>query len=609
MGRAGAAPVGAGRLMRAYRRLLDDVLVHWPKLTAAGLFAGLLAGMTAAYAWLVKYWLDDALIGGNLTMLVMIGLAIPTVALVKAASSYGQSYLMRYVGSSVVRTLRDRLYGHLLSLPVGYYATQQTGRLISRFTNDINLIQNMVTVGFIDLMQHGFTLIVLLGYVFYLNWRLALLTIVVLPVSYALLVRVLRRVKRLATSVQEHLAGLTATLQESLIGLRVIKAFAKEEFALEEFRRQNAESFAANMRMYRLIEFVPPVIEFAGAIGFGLVVWFGGREVIIQKTMTPGEFFSFLTASALLYGPVKRLSIVGSQLQPVMAAADRIFVILDQATENELDRGRLEPTRVKQGIEFERVSFQYGPDSPPALQEVSLRIGIGEMVALVGSSGSGKSTIVNLIARFYEPSSGRVRLDGHDLRDIKLTALRRLIGIVSQETVLFHDTVRNNIAFGRADLPLEAVIEAAKAAYAHNFITSLPQGYDTLLGERGLSLSGGERQRLAIARAFLINPPILILDEATSSLDYESEAIVQQALSELIKGRTTLVVAHRLSTVQQADRIMVLEGGRIVEEGAHAQLLRHNGVYRRLYDRQFRDDEEPEPLIDAEPTEKPFRRA
>ena len=595
-----------GGVMHAYRRLLKDVLAYWPLLLAAGLCSGLLAGMTAAYAWLVKYWLDDALIGGDLKILVMICVAIPTVALVKAASGYGETYLMRYVGNSIIRKLRDQLYGHLLNLPIGYYARQQTGRLISRFVYDINLIQGMVTNGLIDVMQHGVTLVVLLGYVFYLNWRLAILAVIVLPIASTMLVRVIRRLKRLSKAVQEHLAGLTAILQESLIGLRVIKAFVKETFAFEEFSQQNARVFRANMRLFRLMEFVPPVIEFSAALGFTLVVWYGGRQVVLEKAMSPGELISFLVACGLLYAPVKRLSAVSSQLQPVMAAAERVFAILDQPTEHQLDRGRLEPGRVKQGIALERVSFYYGPDSPATLQEVSLRIDVGEMVALVGSSGSGKSTIVNLIARFYEPASGRVLLDGCDVREIRLTALRQLIGIVSQETVLFYDTVRNNIAFGRADLPLEAVVAAAKAAYAHNFITALPQGYDTVLGERGLSLSGGERQRLAIARAFLINPPILILDEATSSLDYESEAIVQQALGDLIKGRTTLVVAHRLSTVQKADRIMVLEGGRIVEEGPHAQLLRHNGVYRRLYDRQFRD-EEPEPIIGEEPTGEPSR--
>jgi subfamily B ATP-binding cassette protein MsbA len=610
MGRAIGPGEGAGRLMGSYRRLLKDVLVYWPRLLAATLLAGVLAAMTAAYAGLVKYWLDDALIGGDLAMLLLISLAIPVVALIKAASSYGEAYLMRHVGNSVVRALRDRLYGHLLALPVGYFTTQRSGELISRFANDVNLIQNMVTTGLIDLAQHGITLVVLLGYVFYLNWKLAILAVIVLPVAYTLLVRVIRRLRRLATVMQEQVAGLTAIVQESLMGLRVIKAFAKEEFAREEFRQQNARAFTSYMRLVRLMEFVPPVIEFAGALGFALVVWYGGRLVMIEKVMTPGELISFLVACGLLYGPVKRLSAVGSQLQPVLAAADRVFAILDQPTEHQMDRGRIELDRVTRGIEFERVSFQYGPDNPPALQEVSLRIGAGEMVALVGSSGSGKSTIVNLIARFYEPTSGRVLLDGHDVLDIRLLSLRRLIGIVSQETVLFQDTVRNNIAFGRADLPLEAVIEAAKAAYAHNFITALAQGYDTVIGERGLTLSGGERQRLAIARAFLINPPILILDEATSALDYESEAIVQKALSDLIKGRTTLVVAHRLSTVQQADRILVLEGGRIVEEGTHAQLLRLEGVYRRLYDRQFRDDD-PEPMVDplvgAEPAKEPLR--
>ncbi|HXZ25772.1 MAG TPA: ABC transporter ATP-binding protein [Nitrospiria bacterium] len=593
--------------MHIYRRLLNDVLGYWPLLAAAGVCSGLLAGMTATYAWLVKYWLDDALIGGDRKVLVLICLAIPTAALIKAAAGYGETFLMRYVGNSVVRTLRDRLYGHLLNLPISFYATQQTGRLISRFVYDINLIQGMVTSGLIDLMQHSVTLVVLLGYVFYLNWRLAILAIIVLPVAYVMLVRVIRRLKRLSKAVQEHLAGLTALLQESLIGLRVIKAFVKEPFAFEEFSQQNARVFRSNMRLYRLMEFVPPVIEFAGALGFTLVVWYGGRQVILDKLMSPGELISFLVACGLFYAPVKRLSAVSSQLQPVMAAAERVFAILDQPTEHQLDQGRAEPNRVAQGVALERVSFYYGPDSPAALQDVSMQINVGEMVALVGSSGSGKSTIVNLIARFYEPTSGRVLLDGCDVREIKLAALRGLIGIVSQETVLFQDTVRNNIAFGRADLPLEAVVAAATAAYAHNFITALPQGYDTVLGERGLSLSGGERQRLAIARAFLINPPILILDEATSSLDYESEAIVQQALADLIKGRTTLVVAHRLSTVQQADRIMVLDKGRIVEVGTHAQLLKHNGVYRRLYDRQFRDDE-PGPAVGIEPAEEPSRR-
>ena len=576
--------------MRAYTRLLGYVWAYWPRLAVAGLLAVLIAGMTASYAWLVKFWLDDALIGRDLSMLLMISWAIPVVALVKAAASYGEAYVMRYVGNSIVRQLRNELHGHFLSLPVGYYATQRMGRFSAYFINDVNLIQSMATMGLKDAIQYSVQLVVLLGYALYLDWSLALLSIVALPAASTLLIRMIRRMKRLAGAGREHLASLTAMLQESLGGLRVIKAFAKEAFAQEQFTQQNERVFKANMRLYRLMEFVHPSIEFVGAIGIALVLWYGGRRVAMN-VMTPGEFTSFLTACVLLYAPVKRLTAVTSQLQPVMAAAERIFSILDEPTEPQLDRGTHDVRGVTRGLELQCVSFQYGPEHPAALQEVSFRIDTGEMVALVGSSGSGKSTIVNLIARFYEPSAGRLLIDGLDVREIKLESLRRLIGIVSQETVLFHDTVRNNIAYGRPDLPQEAVTAAAQAAYAHNFITAMPQGYDTMIGERGQTLSGGERQRLAIARAFLINPQILILDEATSSLDYESEAIVQEALAALIKGRTTLVVAHRLSTVQRADRILVLEGGRIVEEGPHAELLRQNGVYRRLYDRQFRDEE------------------
>ncbi|MEW6324534.1 MAG: ABC transporter ATP-binding protein [Nitrospirota bacterium] len=594
--------------MNTYKRLAAMTLVYWRRLVVAGLLAGVIAVMTAAYAWLVKYWMDDALIGRDLSMLLLISVAIPAVGLVKAMAGYGQAVTMRHVGLSVVRSLRDRMYGHFLALPVGFYSNKRTGRFLSYFAGDAGALQGMVTTGLKDVIQNSVQLVVLVGYVFYLDWTMAVLSIVVLPAAYAGLLRMIRRVRRLAGANREHLAGLAAILQESLLGLRVIKAFAKEAFAQEQFSARNARAFKASMRLYRLMEFVHPVIELAGTIGIALLLWYGGRRVA-AGTLTPGEFTSFLTACLLLYGPVKRLTTVSAQLQPILAAADRIFSILDEPTETQLDRGHRALGGVAQGLEFQQVSFQYGPTAPPVLQDVSFRVGVGEMVALVGSSGSGKSTIVNLIARFYEPSSGRVLIDGIDVRDITLASLRRLIGIVSQDTMLFQDTIRNNIAYGRADLTLEAVTAAAQAAYAHNFIMALPQGYDTVIGERGLTLSGGERQRLAIARAFLINPPILILDEATSALDYESEAIVQEALGALIKGRTTLVVAHRLSTVQRADRIVVLEGGRIVEEGSHGDLLRHNGVYRRLYERQFRDEEPGEEPAPQEPGQEEVRQA
>ncbi|HUJ78784.1 MAG TPA: ABC transporter transmembrane domain-containing protein [Nitrospiria bacterium] len=588
--------------MDLYRRLLTYVLVYWRRLIVVVVSTLIIAAMTASYAWLMKYIQDDVLIGRNLSVLAAVIGAIIVVALVKAAATFAESYTMSYIGIRIGTDIRNHLYRHLLSLPVGYYTGQQTGRILSKVMNDVTIIQMMLTNGLKDAIQQCGTLAVLLIYVFYLNWKLAILAVIVLPAAYLLLMRTTRRIKRLAGSWRDHVAGLTALLQEGLLGHRVIKSFAKEEFAYRQFEQQNEQMFDTLMRLSRISEFVGPVVEVAGVIGIGLLLWTGGYQVA-NGTITPGEFMSFLTACILLYAPVKRLSTISSQLQPLSVSADRLFSILDVPTETQLDAGRIELKAVRQGIALQQVSFRYGPHHPLALEDVTFTVSAGEMVALVGSSGSGKSTVVNLIARFYEPTSGRIAIDGLDLRDIALPSLRRLIGMVSQDTILFHDTVRNNIAFGRADLPLEAVVAAAKSAHAHSFITALSDGYDTVIGERGLTLSGGERQRLAIARAFLVDPPILILDEATSSLDYESEAMVQQALTDLIKGRTTLVIAHRLSTVQQAHRIVVLKGGRIVEEGRHEQLLQLNGVYRRLYERQFRDEEAEEvaPLGRTEP--------
>lgn len=588
--------------MDIFRRLQGYMMVYWRRMVLVGLLTLVIAAMTAAYAWLMKFIQDDVLIGKNLSVLAFVIGAFVVVALVKAAADFGEAYMMKYIGNRIVTDLRNQLYRHLLSLPVGYFASQQTGRIISKVMNDVTVVQMMLTGGLKDAIQQSGTLVVLLGYVFYLNWKMAILAVIVLPAAYALLMRTTRRVKRLARTWREHVAGLTAVLQEGLMGHRVIKAFAKEEFAYQQFQQQNERVFATLMRLSRVSEFVGPAIEVAGVIGIGLLLWFGGSQVA-SGAMTPGEFMSFLTACILLYAPVRRLSSISSQLQPMIAAAERLFTILDAPTETQLDTGRVALKAVRQGIDLRHVSFHYGPHHPLALQDVTFGVSAGEMVALVGGSGSGKSTVVNLIARFYEPTSGQIFIDDIDLRKIALPSLRQLIGMVSQETILFHDTIRNNIAFGRADLPLDAVVAAAKAAYAHNFITALSHGYDTVIGERGLTLSGGERQRLAIARAFLVDPPLLILDEATSALDYESEAMVQQALTNLIKGRTTLVIAHRLSTVQQANRIVVLEGGRIVEQGTHAQLLQQAGVYRRLYERQFRD-EEPEEVSPVSQTEQ-----
>ncbi|HMI10788.1 MAG TPA: ATP-binding cassette domain-containing protein, partial [Bradyrhizobium sp.] len=397
------------------------------------------------------------------------------------------------------------------------------------------------------------------------------------------------RLRRIASSGQERTADMATALQETLTGIRIVKGFCRETAESQRFARFNEAYFGTNMKSTQVSAITSPVLEAVGVIGVAGIIWYGGSQVI-HGLMSPGTFFSFLTAVFLMYTPIKRLASSNNTIQQALSAAERVFSVLDAPTEAVLDTGVAGFNGVKTGIELRGVSFQYDGADVPALDEITLAIRAGELLALVGSSGAGKTSLVNLIPRFYEPSRGAILIDGVDLREIRLSALRRRIGIVSQETLLFDDTVHNNIAYGNDAATADGVIEAAKAAFAHDFIMRLPNGYETLIGENGVKLSGGERQRLAIARALLRNPPILILDEATSSLDMESERMVQMALANLMQGRTTFVIAHRLSTVQRADRIVVLERGRVIEVGRHDALLAANGAYSRLYQMQFQDD-------------------
>jgi subfamily B ATP-binding cassette protein MsbA len=574
--------------MKSFLRLLEFFKPYKVRLIAAFIFSGMVAGLTGAYAWLVRPVLDGIFINKDTFLLNVLPIAILVVAVLKAAFSYGQNYLMNYVGNQVVTDIRERLFLQLMRLPVRFHDSNTSGRLVSRVINDVSLMANAVVGVLKDLFQQGLTFLAMFVVIFYQNWKLAAVSLFVIPVSSYTMVRMGQRLRKLATRGQERMGDMASTLQETLAGIRIVKAFGREDAEGKRFRHSNEAFLRMTMKAIQVSSLGNSHMEVIGVVGVAVIIWYGGY-LVIQGAMTPGAFFSFLTAMFMAYTPIRRLSSANNTVQQALSAAERVFDVLDLENERSRDLGLKELMPMSRSLEFRGVTFQYESSEAPALMGIDLSVSAGEVVALVGSSGSGKTTLVSLVPRFYEPSGGSLVIDGHDIRDYTLQSLRRQIGIVSQSTVLFDETIKYNIAYGRMDAPENEVIEAAKAAYAHDFIQRLPNGYDTLIGENGVKLSGGERQRLAIARAILRDAPILILDEATSALDSDSELIVQLALTNLMKNRTTLVIAHRLSTIQNADRIVVLDRGRIVEIGSHQELLKRDGQYKRLHAMQFQD--------------------
>jgi len=572
------------RLMRLVRYLKPYRI----RLGAAFACSGLVAAFSGAYAWLVKPVLDEIFINKNENLLLILPLALFTVAVLKSLFNYGQNYLMNYVGNQVITDIRQQLFGKLIRLPVSYHDANTSGRLVARVVSDVTLMANAVAGVLKDIFQQGLTFLAMMGVIFYQNWRLGGLSVIVIPLAVFTMVRMGKRLRALAASGQERMGDMASTLQETLSGIRMVKAYGREESEAARFQRSNRSFLSTTMKAIQVSSLGSSHMEVIGVVGVAVIIWYGGF-LVINGSMTPGEFFSFLTAMFMAYAPIRKLSGSNNAIQQALAAAERVFGVLDLKTEQEAEKGQLELPRIAQSVTFDDVTFHYESQSVPALNDINLTIRAGEMVALVGSSGSGKTTLVNLIPRFYEPTAGRILIDGIDTQSYTLRSLRSQIGMVSQDVVLFDDSIRNNIAFGREDATDEDIVQAAQLAYAHDFVERLPEGYQTVVGEKGVKLSGGERQRLAIARAILRDPPLLILDEATSALDTESERVVQLALANLMKNRTTVVIAHRLSTIQQADRIMVMARGSIVEEGTHDELLRRGGQYQRLHAMQFQD--------------------
>lgn len=544
------------------------------------------AGFTGCQAYLVKDLLDKIFIEKNVFFLKMLPLVVVVIFLFKSIFYYTYYFLLEKVGQSIIRDFRIKIFEHIHRQPLSFFNTMPTGTLISRIISDVNLMQQAVSNALVGILRDFFQVIILLGVVFYMNWKLAMLSFIILPIATYPIVKFGGIFRRLSTKTQEETAHVTNMLHETITGNRIVKAFSMEKYENNRFATQVNTLFSVIVQDARFRSMQHPLMEFIGGVAIALIIWFGGKEVISGNS-TPGTFFAFLTALIAAYEPVKGVSRINSTIQQGMAAATRVYALLDVEPEI-LDRpGAKELPQFTQNIEFKNLSYSYNKKEP-VLHDINLTVPAGQALAIVGPSGSGKTTLTNLIPRFLEIYDGALLIDGHDIRDVTLSSLRTQIAMVTQQTILFNDTVRNNIAYGDLDRSDEQIYGAAKAAHALDFINNLPDGFDTVIGEGGSRLSGGERQRVSIARALLKNAPILILDEATSSLDTESEREVQKALENLMKNRTTFVIAHRLSTIKNADKIIVIKDGNIVETGTHESLLKLQGEYEILYNMQYR---------------------
>lgn len=577
--------------MRRFVRVMSLVKPYWPALTLVGVALLASTGLEMVPPYLTRLIVDRGLGNRDLVLVAWLALGIVAANILRGVASYAEWFFSEQTGQNVVFDLRKRLHDHLMDLSHSYFTKAQTGQIMSRLTSDVEAMQHFVGWGGLLLTQVVVTFLAVLGFLLYLDWRLTLVTMVTFPFLGRAVFRFQKRVRPAWEKVREQIGRMTTILQENVTGVRVVKAFARERHEMGKFASRNQSVLDQNLQRAGVEAEAQPVMDLLSGLSVVILIWYGGTEVIAGR-MTIGSLFAFQSYLWMLIWPIRMLGWLVNDMEQALAAAPRLFEILDTKPEIANRLGAVELPPAQGHLRFEDASFQFSDAMEPALTGLNLDIHPGETIAVVGGTGSGKSTLINLIPRFHDVTGGRVTIDGHDVRDVTLSSLRRQIGLVLQETFLFSASVKDNIAFGRPDATMDEITAAAQVAQAHDFIKDLPKGYDTRVGERGVGLSGGQKQRVALARALLTDPRILILDEATSSVDTETEFAIQEGLEQAMQGRTTLVIAKRLSTVKNADRVLVLENGRVTEFGTHEELLAGQGLYRRMFETQFGADAE-----------------
>ena len=568
----------------AYLRLIRYAYPFKWLLLISVLASLVVSGSDVLIAYLTKPFVDKLIKEGDQVLMRLLPIGVIILYTVKGAARYIQEFYIKNAGQLAIQDIRNDAFEHTIKLSMRYFSKQKTGALMSRILNDISVVQSAISDNIISLLREGLTMVGLIIYAFITDWKMALVTFVVVPAAVGPASAIGRKIKKYSRRSQAAMGTLTSRLQQSFSGIKVVKAFGAESNEIDKFKDENWSLYLLFRKSFRYSAATSPLMEVLTSLGVAGALWFGFNRVMSGE-ITQGELFSILVAAVLMYGPLKKLVKVNNGFQKALGAAERIFELLDTPKDIQDRAGAIELSGVKGEVVFSEVSFAY--DDDPVLKDFSVLAKPGEIVAIVGASGAGKSTFIGLLNRFYEPQSGRILIDGQDINMVTQASLHANLALVDQETFLFNESITNNIRYGSDDAGMDAVTAAARLAYADDFICAMPEGYDTIIGDRGVRLSGGQRQRICIARAILRAAPILLLDEATSALDTESEAMVQKALGNLMQNRTTFIIAHRLSTIMHADRILVLDNGQIVESGTHQQLLNGNGAYRRLYDAQF----------------------